>query len=86
MCACSHGLLDALTNGGLGVGLLLPFDDTRYFFPAEYRVIAVSPIGVREFFTEWGLRVIVSELKFVVLPWSVFVTLLFVLRRWSRRG
>ena len=30
----SHGLLDALTNGGLGVGLLLPFSGERFFFGA----------------------------------------------------
>ena len=29
----SHGALDALTNGGLGVALLSPFDTTRYFAP-----------------------------------------------------
>src|SRR3954467_11384180 len=29
----SHGLLDALTNGGLGVAFFAPFDDRRYFFP-----------------------------------------------------
>ncbi|HEV8537416.1 MAG TPA: metal-dependent hydrolase, partial [Bacteroidota bacterium] len=29
----SHGVLDAATDGGLGVGFLLPFDSARYFFP-----------------------------------------------------
>src|SRR5262245_35684785 len=29
----SHGVLDAFTNGGLGVAFLAPFDGTRYFFP-----------------------------------------------------
>ncbi len=28
----SHGLLDALTNGGLGVALFSPFDTGRVFF------------------------------------------------------
>src|SRR5262245_10043489 len=27
----SHGLLDAMTTGGLGVALLAPFDNGRYF-------------------------------------------------------
>src|SRR5438094_142533 len=29
----SHGLLDTLTDGGLGVALFWPFDLTRYFAP-----------------------------------------------------
>src|SRR5215472_16269585 len=29
----SHGVLDALTNGGLGVAFFSPFDRHRYFFP-----------------------------------------------------
>jgi inner membrane protein len=40
----SHGLLDALTNGGLGVGLLSPFSVRRYFFPLRpLPVAAISP-------------------------------------------
>src|SRR4051812_6554488 len=39
----SHPLLDALTDGGLGVALLWPFSDARFFFP--WRPIPVSPIG-----------------------------------------
>ena len=50
--SASHGLLDAFTNGGLGVALLFPFDMTRYFFP--WRPIVVSPVGVASFFSRWG--------------------------------
>lgn len=39
----SHGLLDTLTDGGRGIALLWPFDDSRYFAP--WRPIPVSPIG-----------------------------------------
>ncbi len=62
----SHGLLDAATDGGLGVALLSPFDERRFFFP--FRPIAVSPIGVSAFFTAQGLAVIESELAWVWLP------------------
>jgi inner membrane protein len=41
--AASHGLLDAMTDGGRGVALLWPFDLTRYFLP--WRPIPVAPIG-----------------------------------------
>ena len=61
----SHGLLDALTDGGPGVAFLAPFDTTRYFFPA--RPVVVSPIGLA-FFSRWGLRVIESELRWIWLP------------------
>ena len=37
----SHGVLDALTNGGLGVAFFAPFNGTRYFFP--WRPLVVSP-------------------------------------------
>ncbi len=29
----SHGILDAMTSGGKGVGFFIPFDNSRYFFP-----------------------------------------------------
>ena len=44
----SHGLLDAMTTGGKGVGFLIPFDNARHFFP--WRPIKVSPIGIKDFF------------------------------------
>ncbi len=54
----SHGFLDALTNGGLGVAFFSPFDTTRYFMP--WRPLEVSPIGPA-FFSEWGFEAFVSE-------------------------
>lgn len=68
----SHGVLDAFTNGGRGIALLVPFDDTRYFFP--WTPIMVSPIGIRGFFTAWGLDVILTEVIWVWLP--LFLALL----------
>jgi inner membrane protein len=69
----SHPVLDALTNGGLGVGLFAPFTNERYFFP--YRPIEVSPIGVGAFFSHRGLIVMLSELKWVWLPSTIFFAL-----------
>src|SRR6266480_3052257 len=34
LATASHGLLDAMTDGGLGVALYAPFDNHRYFFPS----------------------------------------------------
>jgi inner membrane protein len=75
----SHPLLDMLTNGGLGVALFAPFSNERYFFP--WRPMEVSPIGIGGFFSEWGIRVIVSELRWVWLPSGVAFVLGHVARR-----
>ena len=63
---CSHPVLDACTNGGLGVALLSPFDDTRIFMP--FRPIRVSPISLRSFFSQAGLSTLLSEALWVWLP------------------
>jgi inner membrane protein len=76
----SHPLLDMLTNGGLGVALFAPFSDERYFFP--WRPIEVSPLTVGKFFSDWGARVIISELKWVWLPSAVVFTIGQVIRRY----
>lgn len=73
----SHPLLDAMTNGGLGVALFAPFDSTRYFLP--FRPIEVSPIGAA-FFSARGLAVLVSEMKWVWIP-----SLLILLVGWLYR-
>jgi inner membrane protein len=62
----SHGFLDALTNGGDGVAFLAPFSDERIFLP--FRPIQVSPIGISNFFSEWGISVLKSEFIFIMLP------------------
>jgi inner membrane protein len=62
----SHGLLDMLTTGGLGVALLWPWTDERFFAPVQ--VIRVSPLAPRHFLTARGLAVLVSELAWVWLP------------------
>ncbi len=62
----SHGVLDAMTNGGYGIGFFIPFDNTRYFLP--WRPLVVSPIGVHGFFSRWGWDVIKSEFIWIWLP------------------
>ena len=74
----SHPLLDACTNGGLGVALFWPISNERFFFP--WHDILVSPIGLKSFFTPYGLAVIQSELFWIWFPASL-VTI--VLRRGS---
>ncbi|MGE0474239.1 MAG: metal-dependent hydrolase [Nitrospirales bacterium] len=62
----SHGILDAMTDGGLGIAFFAPFDSARYFFP--WRPITVSPIGISSFFSTWGLGVLWSELLWIGIP------------------
>src|SRR5215471_12262322 len=62
----SHGLLDAMTNCGLGVAFFSPFDTARYFLP--WRPILVSPISVAQFFSGRGLAVLQSEILWIWLP------------------
>lgn len=76
----SHPVLDALTNGGLGVALFAPFSNERYFFP-HFTPIEVSPIGVAAFFSPTGLKVILSELRWVWLPAAVFFGLAHLIKR-----
>lgn len=76
----SHALLDALTNGGLGVALFAPFSNERYFFP--WTPIAVSPIGAG-FFSARGVRVLISELQWIWIPAALFVA---IVRGFARRS
>ena len=64
--AASHGLLDAMTNGGLGVALFSPFSNRRYFL--LWRVIEVSPLTLPGLLSRRGLRVLASELRYVWVP------------------
>lgn len=65
ICAMSHPLLDALTDGGLGIAFFWPFSAERYFFPVT--PLQVSPIGMG-FVSEQGLHVFLTELKIIWLP------------------
>jgi len=77
-CMASHPLLDLLTDGGQGVMLLWPFDQTRLFL--EWQPIRVSPIGAR-FFTERGLETVRSELALIWAPALLVAALGWLWRR-----
>lgn len=66
--AVSHGVFDALTDGGLGIGFFAPFSNERFFFP--WQPIPVSPLG-RGFFSAEGATVLGIELLlFLPLAWG----------------
>lgn len=66
----THGILDAFTNGGLGIALLSPFDNERYFFWTT--PISVSPINPSRFFSAGGLHVMLNEIVWIWIP-SIFL-------------
>lgn len=66
----SHGILDAFTNGGLGIAFFAPFDATRYFFP--WQPIQVSFLG-RAFFSRQALATLASEFLWVWLPTALLL-------------
>lgn len=61
-----HLMLDALTNGGLGIALFSPFNNQRFFVP--WQPIQVSAILPQYFFRLNGLSVIKSELLLLIIP------------------
>ncbi|MBB6340161.1 inner membrane protein [Pseudomonas fluvialis] len=73
----SHSLLDAMTNGGLGVAWLWPWDAQRYFLP--WRPIEVSPF-LHGFFTPRGLAVLASEWRWVWQPCLAISATVWLLR------
>ncbi len=77
ICAVSHPLLDALTDGGLGVALFWP-DNTRFFFP--WHPIEVSAIG-RGFFSMRSLSVMASEFRWIWCPAILLCSMLHLLNR-----
>jgi inner membrane protein len=78
LATASHGFLDAMTDGGLGVAFFAPFDNHRYFLP--WRPIHVSPIGFGRFFSERGVAVLRSELAWIWLPAGLLALSIWVMR------
>ena len=77
----SHGLLDTLTDGGLGAALLWPVSEARLFAPVT--PIRVSPIGAG-FFSARGVETLLSEFRWVWLPCLLLALAGFGLRRAAR--
>jgi len=75
----SHGLLDAMTSGGEGVGFLIPFNNDRVFF--SFRAIKVSPLGIKNFFSIWGIKVLFSEFKYILLPCLLIFLVRFLIKK-----
>lgn len=60
-----HGLVDAMTNGGLGVAFFWPFACQRYFF--SWRPIQVSPLSAGRFMGKF-MPILRTETLWLLLP------------------
>ena len=83
-CTASHGMLDAFTDAGLGVGFFIPFDTSRYFFP--WRPLATSPLSISAFFSGPAFSILASEVLWVWLPLGACSALVRLLRAPLRGG
>ena len=85
LCAVSHPVLDAMTDGGLGIAFFAPFHNERYFLP--WTPIRVSPIGAG-FFSARGVETLRSEFVYVWAPGLIAAIagrLAYLSRREKRR-
>lgn len=83
--ACaSHGLLDACTDAGLGVGFFVPFHDGRTFF--SFRPLATSPLSLGRFFGPAGLRILANEALWIGLPGLLGLAIVLGWRRRRASG
>ncbi len=79
----SHGILDALTNGGKGVGFFIPLSNERFFFPwRPLRVVPLEPDLLR---TTGIAAILQSEFLWVWLPATAIAVAAWVRCR-ARRG
>jgi inner membrane protein len=75
----SHGILDAMTDGGRGVAFFAPFNNARYFFP--FRPIRVSPISITRFFSGRGWEVLKSEFVWVWIPSFILMAVASLIKK-----
>ena len=83
ICTASHGLLDAMTNGGLGIAFYSPFSGERYFLP--WTPVDMPEIKPNQFLGKWGKKVIISELIWICLPMLVLMLSVVGFRKWRSR-
>jgi len=74
--AVSHGLLDMITNGGLGIALWWPWSSERFFAP--WQVIEVAPLSLDRALGARGVAVLQSELLWVWLPAAAVAAAIYI--------
>jgi inner membrane protein len=86
LAAASHGLLDAATDAGKGIGLFIPLSNKRIFF--AFRPIRTATVNPFTFFQQRSLAILWSEIVWVWLPLlalSAMYQMGRYLRVWGRK-
>ena len=84
VCAMSHGLIDALTDGSYGIAFFSPFSNARYFFP--FQPVEVSTLSIKRFFNGQGVAVLLSELIWLWIPCMIVLLVGLSWRLLRNRG
>ena len=79
----SHGLFDAMTNGGPGVAFFAPIDDARYFLP--FRPIQVSPISLSALINPGLVSILFGEIIWIWFPCVAIAAATYLALRWVER-
>lgn len=79
----SHGILDAFTNGGLGIAFFWPLSGDRFFAPVQ--PIEVSPLSLSRFLSLNGVAVLWSEILWVWLPFFAAAAITVAARRYRHK-
>jgi len=75
----SHGVLDALTDGGKGVGFFIPLSNERFFFP--WRPLEVTPLELETLTAADFGSILWSEFLWVWVPATLVAVVAQRLRR-----
>lgn len=76
----AHGVVDAMTIGGLGVNFFWPLSCERFFF--SFRPIEVSPLSVSRFFDQ-AIFILKNEILWIWIPCGTLLFLNSLLRRFA---
>jgi inner membrane protein len=79
----SHGFLDTFTDSGLGVGLLIPLDERRFFAP--WRPILTSPLSASAFLSTRAVPILINETVWVGIPTALLLLVIATARRAARK-
>ena len=83
LATASHGILDAMVHGDLGVAFFAPFSNHRYFLP--WRPVVSSPVGYG-FFSSAGITVLTNEFVWLWIPSLIILFAPWLRKRISSKG
>jgi inner membrane protein len=76
----SHGLLDSMTDKGLGVGFFIPFDNTRYYM--FWRPVYAAPMKIEKLLGPAGLELLIEEIIWI---WTPVIVVDFAIKLYRKK-